>query len=217
MTRMARTLIVEPEFALYIGCWVTLTLAAMILVAIRFRSYALGSPAYWSSRRVRWRVITFAIATLAFVLIAPYTGDPTWDAVDAAAMAILTYLTAPWALGILYRSVRRRALTSETFVAAVVWMFSASWIYDGYILLRDGVYPPTWWSNIAASSVLYAAGGCMWSLSWAPDRGTHLEFTAPEWPQASVGRSNRFSKVAWAVLPFVALVALICGSFLLRQ
>ncbi|MBC3918102.1 hypothetical protein H8L32_11490 [Undibacterium sp. CY18W] len=36
-----------------------------------------------------------------------------------------------------------------------MWMFSASWCYDLYLLLRDGVYPLTWEANIYAPSVMY--------------------------------------------------------------
>lgn len=35
---------------------------------------------------MRWKVVTFLIATIAMTVIAPYTGDPTWDYVDAPLM-----------------------------------------------------------------------------------------------------------------------------------
>jgi len=55
-------------------------------------------------------------------------------------------------------------------------MFSASWFYDTYILIRDGEYTPLWLPNIFASSSLYALAGLLWNLDWKPNRGTIFAF-----------------------------------------
>jgi len=51
------------------------------------------------------------------VALAPYSGDPTWDYADAAFMCILTYITAPWAVGVLYRFRRFHPDLKAVYVA----------------------------------------------------------------------------------------------------
>jgi hypothetical protein len=136
--------------------------------------------------------------------VAPYTGDPTWDYVDAAFMSALAFTTAPWVLGTLYRSLAHGPI-STVFVALCLWMFSVSWCYDLYIYLRDGVYPLAWFSNIFASSVLYVSAGLFWSLDHRPDRGVTFAFMESEWLAAP--ESGGFTRLAWYAMPFMAIVA----------
>ncbi len=116
-----------------------------------------GLP-YWRFLARPWKLTTFAVAAAGLIVIAPYTGDPTWDHVDAAFMSILAFGTAPWAVETLYRAVRDRVPRRQTFVALCVWLFSASWSYDLYLLVRDGHYPVTWWgrpfTRLAAPALL---------------------------------------------------------------
>lgn len=95
------------------------------------------------------------------VIIAPYTGDPTWDYFDASFMSMFCHATAPWAVGMIYRSRQGRAHWREVYVMACAWMFTVSWTYDGYQLWRTGIYPATWAANIALSSVLYVSAGLL--------------------------------------------------------
>ena len=69
--------------------------------------------------------------------------------------AYFRFLGAPWSSGTLYLAFRGRSGFRQAYVAFCLWMFSASWSYDLYILLRDGEYPNTWLPNIAAASILY--------------------------------------------------------------
>jgi hypothetical protein len=114
-------------------------------------------------------------------------------------MSVLAYATAPWSVGTLYRWLQADAPRANASVAAVVWLFSASWAYDGYLLLRDGHYPATWLANLVASSCLYAAAGLMWNLDCDQERGVHLAFRRPDWPSL---RSERFWPVAAWLVPF---------------
>ena len=82
--------------------------------------------------------------------MAPYTGDPTWDYVDAPMMAILTFFSAPWVMGVLYNV--RRTPVAHLLVAASLWMLSASWCYDGYQLLLLWASP---FMLLAAWSIIY--------------------------------------------------------------
>jgi hypothetical protein len=162
-----------------------------------------------------WKVVTFLLALAVFVFAAPYTGDPTWDWADGATMSTLTFLSAPWALGTLVRLVpkegRPRTSARLACVAVVVWLTSASFSYDLYLWLRDGAYPPSWASNVLASSVLYAAAGGLWSLGWRAGRGVHFAFQESTW-DAVAARSWRV--LAWALVP-IGLVLLLLAPFVL--
>ncbi len=155
----------------------------------------------------------FAIAFAGFFLVAPHSGDPTWDQVDASFMSLLAFATAPWSVGVLWRALRGLVPRGLAWVAACVWGFSASWSYDLYILLRDGFYPGAWWSNAIASSVLYAAAGLLWSLD-ARDAsrggGATFAFLEPEWPRVGAKLPRR---VLWLAAVFVVMVVAMMAPF----
>ena len=176
------------------------------VVAVRDRqTISLFSVGYREFMAEPWKLSSFAVAAIGMTWIAPYTSDPTWDYFDAATMSLLTFASAPWAIGTLYLFLRGRARASHAYVAICCWMFSASWCYDLYILLRDGQYPMTWLPNIFAASVLYVAAGMMWNLEWRPNRGVILAFMEGEWPQAAAQAS--FIRLLGYAAPFMILVA----------
>jgi hypothetical protein len=189
----------------YLAAWVVVLVGAAI-VAVRYRRrVSLFGVEYRRFLLAPWRLVTFAIAIVALVVAAPYSGDPTWDYYDAAYMGLLTFTTAPWALGCLFRALRGlRRDPPELYVAACAWMFSSSWSYDLYILLRDGHYPPSWLSNVGASAILYGAAGLFWSLEWRAGRGATFSFLEREWPAA--GSRAHFAKLAGYAAAFMALV-----------
>jgi len=193
--------------------------AACVVVGVRLvwsrRDYALCRREYWRFLWVPWKLATFSIAAIGLIIIAPYTGDPTWDYSDAAFMSVLTFLTAPWAVGVLFKTLRRQLPVHQALVAACVWFFSTSWSYDGYLLVRDGTYPVTWLVNLLASSVLYVSGGLFWSLDWRSDRGVLFAFVEADWPQAPSGPV--FNRILWPALTFMVLVALMLLPFLWPQ
>lgn len=198
-------------FAVYTALWLAAGTVVMAVCIRRRSEFALLSRAYGRALSVPWKVATFAIALVGMVWLGPRSGDPTWDATDAAFMSVLTYLSAPWVVGTWVRVVRRRARLAQGLVAAWIWMFSASWSYDIYIWLRDGSYPPSWLANIGASSVLYALAGLLWSLEWIPGRGLSLSFLHEPWPSPAPLR-NSF-RVLLAALPVVVLVAALMLGF----
>ena len=204
----------EPFFQAYIAGYVLLMLAGAACLIAQRRRLSLFSAGYRRFLGQPWRLATFAIAFAGMVLVAPYTGDATWDYFDAAMMAALTFLTAPWAVGTLYLGLARRARAVELFIAAVLWMTTASWCYDLYILWKQGVYPLTWAWNIAASSVLYACAGLMWNLDWRAGHGVVFAFREPGWPRAGAGG---FMRIAGFALPFMLIVGLGVVYFLWTQ
>jgi len=56
----------------------------MVVLLFRYRvNVELLSRSYGEFLLVPWRMTTFIIALLGIYVIAPYTGDPTWDYIDA--------------------------------------------------------------------------------------------------------------------------------------
>lgn len=191
--------------SIYLGCWLATCILSGWLMWRHRRTLELFSSGYRSFLTTRWKLVTFAISATGLIIIAPYTGDPTWDYIDAAFMAGLTFYTAPWVVGVFYRYLKHRTSGVLLFLAACTWMFSASWSYDGYILLRDGVYPETWLPNIYASSVLYFSAGLLWNLEWQEGRGMIFGFMRSGWPSRAC--DQRFEKILWLALPFMLIAA----------
>ena len=200
----------DPSLRLYMAAWVS-TLIVSALVAVRARSaIGLFHADYWAFLLKPWKVTMFAVGLLGIVAMAPMTGDPTWDYFDAAFMAILAFTTAPWAVGTLYRAFTQEPRRlSPVFVAVTVWVFSASWSYDGYLLLRDGIYPATWTWNLVVSSCLYFLAGLFWNLDWSESRGSHFSFQQVRWPVPS---TVPFRRVAVWCVPIAIGVALMFAA-----
>lgn len=195
-------------FSAYIFCW-TLTCLIAVFLYIRDKNiYAFSHVNYWQFLFIRWKVITFLIATIGMTVIAPYTGDTTWDYFDALFMSVLTFLTAPWSMGAIYKVVKKELPLSQGFVAVCLWMFSASWSYDLYILIRDGEYPITWFANIFASSALYILAGLLWNLEHRVERGVIFSFMERDWPMPL--RDSGFKEIVWIAL---AIMILVVGLF----
>ena len=164
------------------------------------------------TRKSTFTRFPFLIATSAFIVLAPYTGDPTWDYYDAAFMSILTFITAPWAIGTLFRLVKKQEKIFAAYIAVCCWMFSASWSYDIYLVLRDGEYPNTWLPNIFASSVLYISAGLFWNLEYRKGRGVIFGFMENDWPNTDGSKS--FNKVLLYALPFMIFAVTIFIPFM---
>ncbi len=172
----------EPFFKTYMVCWVSACVFALWVFVRKRSTFAISSRRYWQFLAAPWNLLTFAGGAALFTLVGPYTGDPTWDYVDGAFMSVLCFTTAPWVTAVLYRLVRRTAGLAEGYVALCAWLFSASWSYDLYLVLRDWHYPATWHANLLASSVIYLSAGLFWNLAWRPGQGVVFAFMADGWP-----------------------------------
>lgn len=191
-------------FAAYTACWIVACLIATTVAVVQRKRIELLGSAYWRFLLRPWRLATFFVAAASLIAVAPYTGDPTWDYVDATFMSVFAFTTAPWVIGTLYRSPSEGSV-GRVYVALCVWLFSASWSYDLYIYLRDGNYPLTWLSNIFASTVLYVSAGLFWNLDHRAGRGVTFAFLEPDWLAAAA--SGGFTKILWYAIPFMAIVA----------
>lgn len=169
-------------FKIYIACWALACVFALTLYLRRPASFIISRRKYWQFLAEPWKLAAFAVGASLITLVAPYTGDPTWDYADGAFMSILCFATAPWAVGVLFLLARGRIGRVEAYVAVCAWLFSASWSYDIYLVWRDGHYPATWFPNLFASSLIYLCAGLFWNLEWAPGRGVIFSFMKEDWP-----------------------------------
>lgn len=198
------------ELKIYLAAWISYSILCVWLYASDRKSFPLH--AYKSFLLVPWKLITFSVAAIGITVVAPYTADPTWDYVDAAMMSVLTFLTAPWSVGTIYLGIRGKARVRHVLVAIGLWMLSASWCYDLYLLIRDGQYPMTWDVNIYASSVLYLSAGLLWNLEYRSGRGVTFSFLEPGFPVRP--QQTGFAKLALFGLPFM-LLAFCCIAYFL--
>lgn len=172
----------EFFFKAYIACWAAACIAALALFLRRPSGYAIGRRAYWHFLTEPWKLVAFAAGAALITLVAPYTGDPTWDRVDGLFMSVFCYTTAPWVVATLFFAVRGMVSPGEIYAAVCAWLFSASWSYDIYLVWRDGAYPDTWFANLFASSVIYLCAGMFWNLEWQAGRGVIFSFMRENWP-----------------------------------
>jgi hypothetical protein len=200
------------SFAIYTWAWIiAMLLAAGYLFKTR-SDQEIFKKRYYRFLARPWKITTFLLSGVSVTLLGPYTTDPTWDWVDGLFMSALAFWTGPWAVGLAYRSLTGLAPKRDLFPALAVWLFSASWSYDIYLVWRDGNYPETWWSNLILSSILYFCAGLFWSLNSEPSRGVFLAFRENDWPQPDSPGS--FKKVFWVGLPFMLVAAWLTLGFL---
>jgi hypothetical protein len=172
----------EIFFKVYIAGWSAACLIALALFLRAPAKFAISSRKYWHFLLEPWKLVTFLVSGGVITLIAPYTGDPTWDRFDGFFMSVFCYITAPWSVAAIYRFFRRQSGPVELYLAVVAWMFTASWSYDIYLVWRDGDYPITWAVNIPASGLIYASAGLFWNLEWHRERGVIFSFMREGWP-----------------------------------
>jgi hypothetical protein len=199
--------------AAYTGFWLVASILALVACVVWRHELSFFSRDYWRYLLTPWKPATFAIATVGMVWLGPRSADPTWDPYDASLMCALTYLTAPWAVGTLARGLRGRAEWRSMLVAGWMWLLSASWSYDIYMLLRTGSYSPAWLANLGASSILYVFAGLLWNLDWIPGRGTSFGFAHEAWPRGARARASQRALLA-AIPVIIVVAALMLGFFL---
>jgi hypothetical protein len=190
----------------YFAAWTSALMLSLFFVYRNRTTCSLVQGAYWKFLFEPWKLFSFAVATLCVSLAAPYSGDPTWDLADSIIISILTYFFAPWSVAVLYRNLRSRKFSADLWVALCLF-FIPCWTYDLYILLRDNIYPPTWYDNLYISGGMTLIAGLFWNLYYCDDLGLTFAFKLEEWP--SVGQTA-FKKVFWPCfflsIPIVASI-----------
>lgn len=160
-----------------------------------------------------WKFITFLIAFISFNIIAPFSGDLTWDFYTSSMMSIFTYLSAPWSVGIFYKFIKNKTSIKIFFIAIVMLFFSASWCYDWYLVIKYGTYPDTWFSNIYLSSIVYIAAGIYWNIEYREKKLITIAFLYDDWLHSNITNYS-FKKIWWAILIITTPVAVLFLSFL---
>ncbi len=190
----------------YLAFWITALCLSVGLMAFQPLAFEICTPAYWAFLFRPWKVFTFLVATALITVVAPYSGDPTWDYPDSLAISCLTYVVAPWGVGVIYLSLRDRRFDKRLFVAACLF-FAPCWFYDVYILLRDHAYPATWVSNLFLSEPIVALAGLFWNLAWRAQVGAHFSFSLTPWFSHGVTPIRKVVLPALVIaLPVVVMV-----------
>jgi hypothetical protein len=212
-----KTAPVPGSFIAYIGLW---SLLCVLTVLILIRDHKRLLPewrAYLGFLGVRWKLCLFVPAFLFVTFAGRFTDDETWDAVTGAGMATLTFLTAPWAIGLLYQVTIGRRTLRYLLVALSLLLFASSWFYDGYLLWRDGAYTPRWLGNLMLSPFIYVAAGLLWNLEateaddFRGSGGYRFSFTREDWPTRPL--NTDFAPLIAPSLPFILMTAFVLVAF----
>jgi len=195
---------------IYLCTWIIYVILALINLYVRKETEILFSKNYLKFLKKPWKLTTFLISGLFITLIGPYTSDPTWDFINGGIMSVLTFWTAPWAAGMIYKILIRKFPIRLIFPVSALWFFSASWSYDLYLVIRDGFYPDAWFSNLLVSSVIYLSAGLMWNLDYEKSRGIFFSFTQDTWPQVNEGVV--LHKIIWIAIPFMLIAFYLTAS-----
>lgn len=160
---------------------------------------------------IRWKLVVFLPALVFVTFGGRFTDDETWDVISGGGMSVLTFVTAPWAIGTLFKVLEGKRPGSYGVIAAALWLFSSSWFYDGYLLLRDGAYTPRWLGNLILSSMIYLCAGLLWNLEAASRWSGTMSFLRDDWPSPPDDR--RFAPVLITAIPLAALAFLLLVGF----
>ena len=208
---------ISPFFVKYIALWGSFCLIAVFILVSDRKRLLPEWREYLSFLCVPWKLCLFAPAFLFVTLAGRYTNDETWNVVTGSGMSLLTFLTAPWSIGLIYRVLIGRRPLRYLVVALALLLFSSSWFYDSYLLWRDGVYTPRWAGNLMLSPFIYFTAGMLWNLeakdSWDfRDRWDYrFSFVRADWPKRPV--DTRFAPLIVASIPFILIAALVLVAF----
>lgn len=201
----------DPRLLGYLAGWITFCLVAVVLL-VRERAEVRGElRGYWRFLGMPWKLAVFLPAFVFVTFAGRFTDDETWDMISGGGMSLLTFLTAPWCVGWIYQGVVGRRPLRHLWVAAGLLLFSSSWFYDGYLLLRDGHYTTRWWSNLMLSPILYVTAGLLWNLEARGRFGVRFGFDRSDWPSRPA--DTRFLPVLLASIPLMLFAAFILIAF----
>jgi len=212
-----RALSISPFFVGYIAIWTSFCLAAVLILVWDRKRLLPEWREYLRFLYVPWKLCLFAPAFLFVTIAGRYTNDESWDLVTGSGMSILTFLTAPWSIGLIYQVLIGRRPLRYLVVALALLLFSSCWFYDSYLLWRDHVYTPRWAGNLMLSPFIYLAAGMLWNLeakdSWDfRDRWDfRLSFVRADRPNRPV--DTRFAPLILASIPFILIAAFVLVAF----
>jgi hypothetical protein len=208
---------ISPFFVKYLVMWVSFCLVAVSILVWDRKRLLPEWREYLRFLSVPWKLWLFVPALLFVSFAGRYTNDESWDLVTGSGMAILTFLTAPWSIGLIYQVLVGRRSSRYLIVAIALLLFSSSWFYDAYLLWRDGVYTARWAGNLMLSPFIYLAAGLLWNLE-AKDSGDfrddgefRLSFVRANWPRRPL--DTRFGPLVLVSIPFIVIAAFVLVAF----
>jgi hypothetical protein len=198
-------------FQVYICPWSNLT-ALAFGVAAADRQIMTEVRSYLAFLGIPWKIALLVPAALFVTFAGQFAFDDTWDVVTGGGMSFLTYLTAPWSVGVAYLVAAGHRPIRHAVIALVACLFSASWFYDAWLLYRDDYYTPMWMPNLLLSPFLYVAGGALWNLEVDAEGKPIFGFFRKDWPAPprSPQVSRRLALVRLPPIVIVAAVLLLC-------
>ncbi len=164
---------------------------------------------------VPWKIATFFISSSILMGVVPYVHDRSWDYLDSFFMSVLTFVTSPWAIAIIFRSFKYKLPALHLVCAVCCMLFSASWSYDLYNYLKYGYYPPSWSSNLCLSTFLYLAAGLFWNLTYDNRSGVRFSFTLDHWPSSS--SKIPLNSLILSAIPFLAVYLYVVFGLFWKQ
>src|SRR4051812_23495483 len=87
----------------YLFAWLAACLAALIVAIGERQKLQAEWPLYRQYLFMRWKLALFLPALLFVTFAGRFTNDETWDVISGGGMSIATFLTAPWAIGIIWK------------------------------------------------------------------------------------------------------------------
>jgi hypothetical protein len=199
-----------PFLVGYVAAWSTLCLVA---AGVAWRNLRLSGTDALAFLRVPWKLALFGPGLVFVTFAGRFTDDETWDVVTGGGMSLLTVATAWWSVGTTAKVIRGERPRRELLVAIAVTLFSSSWFYDGYLLLRDGAYTPRWLGNLMLSPTIYLCAGLVLNLELDRAGKLALAFTRSDWPRPLPTAARTSWPMVLAALPLVALAAYFLVGF----
>jgi hypothetical protein len=197
----------SPFVVRYLVGWLAYCAVALLLAIRGARPRAAETLTFL---REPWKVLIFLPGIVFVTFAGHFTDDETWDVVSGGGMSVLTVLTAWWSVGTAARVVRKLAPPSHLVVALALTLFSSSWFYDGYLLLRDGAYTQRWIGNLMLSPTIYICAGLIANLELRGGK-LALAFTRSDWPKPV--RNTATWPLLVASIPLVALATYFLVGF----
>lgn len=200
-----------PFLEKYVLGWTVFSaIAGWIMLGDRKR-LAVELPVYLRFLFIPWKLCLFVPALLFVTFAGRYTDDETWDVITGGGMSFLTFLTAPWAAGLIWQVFTGRRAIRYLWVASALCLFSSSWFYDGYLLLRDGTYTHRWLGNLMLSPIIYWAAALLWNLEAKPGGWCRLGFVREDWPEPPGDR--RIAPLLIPAIPLIVIAAFVLVAF----
>ena len=85
---------------IYLTLWISAVCFSTFIAIRNRKEFLIFLRAYRQFITERWKVVTFIMATSLVTLVAPYSGDVTWDVPDSLIISFVTYYFAPWSIAI---------------------------------------------------------------------------------------------------------------------